>query len=192
VGDPDEVGPTIRKRHVTTTVWLADDEVAVVGLGRFPEVQTTLTGVPWLREIPLLGHLFRAETERRLDAHLVVAVQARALPDDSELVAETIRRRLALARVVAREGGLSEQEGPWALRVATRSEAGDAEAIAASFAAPGESARVLRWEGEGQVYYDVYLVGFATAAEASEAALRVRERGLRSELVPVRGVRLPE
>jgi general secretion pathway protein D len=192
VGDPDEVGPTIRKRHVTTTVWIADDEVAVVGLGRFPELQTTLTGVPWLREIPLLGHLFRAETERRLDAHLVVAVQARALPDDSELVAETIRRRLALARVVAREGGLSEQEGPWALRVATRSEAGDAEAIAASFAAPGERARVLRWEGEGHVYYDVYLVGFASAAEASEAARRVRERGLRSELVPVRGARLPE
>ncbi len=184
-GNPEVVGPTIEQRRVNSTFWLSDDEVAVVGMGHFPELAEVERGTPWLRSIPILGTLFRAYRRRNLKAHLVVTAQVRVQRDDLEVLAETIRRRLAVERVLARKGELDPGDGPYALRVATRRQGADAEVIASSFGLRGEKTRVLRWEAEHGELFDVYLVGFETPAAASQAALRARADGWRTELVVV-------
>ncbi|MDJ0850199.1 MAG: secretin N-terminal domain-containing protein [Myxococcota bacterium] len=185
-GNPEVVGPTIRQRRVESTFWLADDEVAVVGMGHFPEFAELERGTPWLKNIPLIGHAFRAYERRQMKAHLVVTAQVRVQHDDLDVLAETIRRRLALERVLSRQGELDPQDGPYALRVATRRQGSDAEVIASSFGLQGQKTRVLRWEGEGgDARFDVYLVGFETVGAVSEAALRARDGGWTPELVVV-------
>ncbi len=184
-GDPEVVGVTIENRRVTSTIWLSDDEIALVGVGRFPESATSVTGTPWLKDIPVLGHFFRVIRERTLNAYLLVTAQARVLTDDGDLLAETIRRRLAVQRILSREGGLAAEDGPYALRVATRRAAADAEAIAAELARAGERTRVLRWDWQGLSHWDVYLVGFETPGELGDASLRARSGGWQPELVVV-------
>jgi type II secretory pathway component GspD/PulD (secretin) len=188
-GDPELVGPTIEQRRVASTVWLSDDEIVVVGVGRFPEHATSVSGTPWLKDIPVLGHFFRVTRERTLNAYLLVTVQARVHTDGADLLAETIRRRLAMQRILSREGDLSAEDGPYALRLATRRVAADAEAVAAELARAGERTRVVRWDWQGSSHWDVYLVGFETPGELGDASLRARGGGWQPELVVVQDAR---
>lgn len=188
-GDTNLVGPTIEQRKVTSTIWLSDDEIVVVGVGRFPEHSTSVSGVPWLKDIPGLGYLFRVTRERTLNANLLVTAQARVHTDDADLLAETIRRRLAVQRILSREGELVPEDGPYALRLATHGAAREAEAIAAELARAGERTRVVRWDWQGKSHWDVYLVGFETPRELGEASLRARSGGWEAELVVVQDAR---
>lgn len=186
-GDPEVVGATIEERQVTSNFWLSDDEVAVVGMGHFSEYFNMETGTPWLRDIPLIGWLFKAVRERKMDANLLITAQARILDSDAEMLANSIRRRLALERILSREGHLVPADGPYALRVATRSDAGDAEAIAATLEATGERTRVVSWVWEGVERWDVYMVGIEEAKDIPEASLRASRGGWTPELVVVDG-----
>jgi general secretion pathway protein D len=184
-GDVEVVGPTIEQRVVQSNFWLSDNEIAVVGLGRFPESASIEVGTPWLRDIPFLGWLFKAVRERRMDAHLLVTAQARILESDGDVIANTIRRRLALKRILSREGHLVPEDGPYALRVATRSVAEDAEAIAASLVGIGERTRVVSWEWQGVTHWDVYVVGIEKPGDIPDASLRASSEGWTPELVVV-------
>jgi general secretion pathway protein D len=184
-GDPQIVGPTIEERQVTSTVWLEDGEVAVVATGSFPEYATTERGTPWLRKVPFFGHFFRANEQRKMDAHLLVTAQVRVHGDAASVLVESVRRRLAMQRILSREGRLAPEDGPYALRIATRARSDDADAIAADLAASGERTRVLSWEWEGVTRWDVYLVGIETPAEITSTSLRARDGGWEPELVVV-------
>jgi hypothetical protein len=136
----------------------------------------------------VLGFFFRTTRERSLKSHLVIAARAEAVPDRSEQLAETLRRRLAFERAIARLAGLDpEVDGPVAVLVTTRDVEAGARSIADAFAAEGRAVRVVAWATDGRPRHDVYLTGFASLTEAASVAAGLVDEGFSPALVPVRG-----
>lgn len=180
-------GPVFEERKLTTAVWLDDELPVLVGGAKLEQRTLSEVGIPWLRDVPLLGLLAKSRREEEVDVSLVVAAQVRVHRDGFDDVAATIRRRLGLERALARSAPLVRDDEPsWALRVATRDRADDANAIAEHFRLAGERAEVSEWRWAGRTRHDVLLSGYPTIAAAGAAAERVRAAGFSPELVPVR------
>jgi type IV pilus assembly protein PilQ len=65
-------GPSIDRREATTQVLVRDGETMVIG-GVFVDTQTnTVTGVPYLSRIPVLGWLFKNKTESVAKQELLI------------------------------------------------------------------------------------------------------------------------
>ncbi|HEX4081183.1 MAG TPA: type II secretion system secretin GspD [Rhizomicrobium sp.] len=83
--------PTIQQREITSSVAVADGETIALG-GLFSnQVSTSKSGIPWLQDIPYLGHLFtdtsdsvsRDELMVLITPHVVDNIQkARAVTDE--------------------------------------------------------------------------------------------------------------
>ena len=181
-GPVEAVGPTLATRRITATINLHDGQLAVIGVAGRPSSKTTVTGVPFLKDIPFLGYFFKSVSETQIKSELVVAVTARLLRTPEEDIAETIRRRIAFQRALAGAGPLSEDGAPFAVLVATRQLKEDAEAIAESVAPEGQ---VVPWEQAGQTLFDIYLTGFEEFPDAAAEALRIRERGWNPQVIVV-------
>ncbi|MFO1492021.1 MAG: type II secretion system secretin GspD [Kiritimatiellia bacterium] len=73
--------PTFAKREVTTTVTIPNNATVVItGLLREDEVKEE-TGVPYLRNIPLLGWLFKHSTTKKQKTNLIIFVTPRLVSD---------------------------------------------------------------------------------------------------------------
>jgi len=145
-----------------------------------------MTGTPWLKDIPILGWAFKRTSDTNVTARLVIAVQARIERSPDEQLADSIRRRLAFERSSQRLEPLAANAiSAWALRVATRADEAEAQAIAARLSASARPARVTRWESSSGSVFDVSVSGFATLSEANDTALQLREEGYDPEVVVV-------
>jgi Flp pilus assembly secretin CpaC len=185
-GSVEEVGPTLRNRKLTSTVHLNDDDWVVVGFAREAMVDSTVIGTPWLMDIPILGWAFKTTTDSNVTARLVIAVQAHIERSPDEAIADSISRRLAFERSNQRLAPLAhDAKTAWALRIATRSDEAQAQAIAARVSASARPARVTSWRSSSGLNYDVTIAGFATVSDANEAALKLRDEGYDPELVVV-------
>ena len=183
-GDVEEVGPTIRQRKLTSTIHLEDGEFAVIGFAREAGFARTTTGVPWLKDIPLLGWAFKSTSDTAITTLLVITAQARIERSSEEQVADSIRQRLAFERANARLGHVpSTDQTAWALRVAAVADEAEAKAIAARLETSARPARVSRWESSAGPVFDVTLLSFATLSDANETAHQLREAGYDPELV---------
>lgn len=186
VGNVEEVGPTIRQRRLTSTIHLRDGEFAVVGLARESAFARGSVGVPWFKDIPILGWAFKATSDTGITTRLVIAAQARIERSSEEQIADSIRQRLAFERANSRFGHVPRvDETSWALRVATVADRGEAEAIAARLGTSSRPAQVSRWQSSAGKFYDVTLSRFATLADVNEVALALREEGYDPEPVVV-------
>jgi Flp pilus assembly secretin CpaC len=185
-GSLDEVGPTIRQRRLTSTIHLRDGEFAVVGLGREEAYGKASVGVPWFKDIPILGWAFKATSDTRMATRLVIAAQARIERSSEQQIADSIRQRLAFERAGSETGRRARiDETSWALRVATVADPGEAEAIAARLGTSARPAQVRRWESSGGPLFDVTLHRFVSLADANQLALALREDGYDPEPVVV-------
>jgi len=97
-GDTEDVGPTIRDRVLTSTIRLEPDRVAMIGWQTGPAQEEISTGVPWLKDIPWIGWIFRATDTRTLQNHLLISVTAWS--DDAQVreLAEVLRKALGPER----------------------------------------------------------------------------------------------
>ena len=93
VGNVDNVGPTLTKRLLRNTV-LAEDgrTVALGGLIR-SDTQQTVTKVPLLGDIPLLGWLFKSKTNSEKKTNLLLFVTPRIINDANDLAQVTRRAK---------------------------------------------------------------------------------------------------
>lgn len=184
-GDVEQVGPTLVKQELTVKARIEDGETAIVGVDQERRDNVVEGGAPWLKDIPFLGWLFKARGEQPQDTRLVIAARARRLSTPSELVADSIRRRLAFERTSARERNLPDPgDAPFGVRVTTRTLEEDAAAIAADLERKGHRARVHRWIGnDRQPLFDVYVLGFDSMAGAGELAQRLGDEGWDADLV---------
>ncbi len=183
-GDVDEVGPTLRNRQLTSTIYLNDDEWAVVGFAREEGTEEVVVGIPWLKDIPILGWAFKTTSDQNITSRLVIAAQARIERSADERIADTIRRRLAFERSEQRLAPLAAgTSNAWALRVATRADEGEAQAIAERLSTSARPAHVTRWEASRGALFDVSVPGFATLADANAAAFALRDAGYDPEVV---------
>jgi len=181
-GDVAAVGPTIQQRRITTKIRLRDGETMVAGGHTGITTAEGTRGVPWLKSIPIIGWLFRDELKISNNTTLVIAAQVRILRSRSEVLAESIRRRLGFERALARVDDL-ETEAPYAVLVTTQSNEQDARSIAQTLTSESQTAVVSSWEGLDQRRFDVYLTGYEHIEDAGAAAIRARVDGWTPEVV---------
>jgi len=184
-GDVRLVGPTLIQQRLSSEMTLRQGEVGVLGVALGRKKETVEVGTPWLKDIPGIGWLFRWTSDTWMDNRLLIVAEAEVLRSREEMVANSIRRRLAFERHTSRVSGLEEIEGaPYALRVDTRERREDAEAIAESLELEGLSVQLGRWKSsEGRERFDVYVTGFETIADAGAASLWLHRAGWKPQLV---------
>jgi type II secretory pathway component GspD/PulD (secretin) len=102
--------PTINQRQASATVAVKDRDTIILG-GMISTSQTkTKSGVPYLKDIPLLGNIFRsnANTEERVE--LIVLIRPTVLPTPEAAAAVANIERQKLPGVRAAENEIHEQE----------------------------------------------------------------------------------
>ena len=82
--------PIISRRDTTTVVRVADGQAIAVGGLRSTRKEETLSGVPFLMDIPLLGQLFSSTVQTREEVELMIVLTPRVL--DASWLAEEVRR----------------------------------------------------------------------------------------------------
>jgi general secretion pathway protein D len=184
-GDPSKVGPTLTKRILSAKARLEDGETAILGLDRENREIAARSGTPWLADIPLIGWFFKARGQQASDVRLVIAARARRLRTPSELVADTIRRRLVFERQRLRAADLPPSgDAPYGVRVTTRTLEDDAIAIAGDLERRGHETVVHRWQSvDRRPLFDVYVLGLESMVDAGELAQRLAEDGWDADLV---------
>ena len=183
-GDPFVVGPSFVEQRLVVTARLDDGENAVLALSRRESETKVSAGIPFLRDLPFFGWAFRTQGSIVEDIRLVIAAKARRVSNPAELVADTIRRRLAFARRNARGLGLPHVNGPpYGVRVTTRRRLDDAVAIADSLSFRGYETKTHKWMLDDETYHDVYVTQFASMADAAEVASELSKDGWQADLV---------
>lgn len=73
--------PAVDSRNAMTTVLVRDGETIVIGGLITDNLQDTVSKIPLLGDIPVLGWLFKKKTKTRVRAELLIFVTTRILPD---------------------------------------------------------------------------------------------------------------
>ncbi len=80
-GSTQTGAPAIDARTANTTVLVRDGETIVIGGLITDSFQDTISKIPLLGDIPILGWLFKKKTKTRTRAELLIFVTTRILPD---------------------------------------------------------------------------------------------------------------
>lgn len=189
-GDIALVGPTFREQSLTLTARLDDGEVATIALDKETQQTRVRTGTPYLSKLPFIGWIFGRWVESQEDSRLAIAVQVRRIGSPAKRVADSIRRRLAFERRIARDRGMptaSAAETPFAVLVTTRLREEDAQAISEGLMRRGYASEVHHWSlGRSlaeSTRYDVYVTSLESMAEAATVAAELAELGWQPDLI---------
>ena len=110
VGDAADVGVALSNRKIENTVVVNDGETVAIG-GLIDESYTeTESGVPFLRDIPYLGWLFKTKTETLRKTNLLIFLTPHIIRNADDLERETIRKRLELEDRIGNEDEFAELE----------------------------------------------------------------------------------
>jgi general secretion pathway protein D len=181
-GSTDQ-GPVLRKFTVDANVRLTNGAVMLVAAAPADVVSSGEQGVPFLKDIPILGWLFRSTRDVERRRRLVAAVQVNQIHSPEEQRAETIMRRLAFERHVARTNPLRAlTSAPYAVHVATRLTKSAADLVVAELAGLAGTPAIVPWTGDDGERYDVYLVGFEEIADLGPLTVLLRARGFVTRL----------
>jgi general secretion pathway protein D len=107
----DEI-PTIRTRSASAVLSVHDREPVILG-GFITDRRTeSNSGVPWLKDIPLLGWAFRSKTDFKQRSELIVLIRPTILntPSEASKIAELEQRSLPNAAATVREFQRDEAE----------------------------------------------------------------------------------
>ncbi len=179
----EERGPTLRKFDVDANVRLTDGAVMLVAAAPADTTASTVTGVPYLMDIPILGWFFRSTRDVARTRRLVTAVQATRIDSPEEQRAESTTRRLAFERQLLRVGPLgSLTSAPYAVLVATRATRAEADLVVEEIRGLAGTPALVPWRGDERDRYDVYLIGFEQISELGPVTVLLRERGFSTRL----------
>ncbi len=95
VGNPSDVGPTFTKRVLRNTVLVENNKTVVLGGLIDTNVVETVTKVPILGDIPLLGWLFKRTSTQEEKTNLLVFINPTIINDSADLDRVTGRNRKA-------------------------------------------------------------------------------------------------
>jgi len=183
--DPD-LGPTIISRDLSANVRLRDGEIALIAALREPKTSESLTRVPFLGRIPILGQFFTVRREIESRRFLLISAQPTVLGTPEDELALSIRLRMAFENQLSRVNRLAQlSPGPYALLVETRETLEAAQAVADELAGPNWRVQVVPWSLEGQRHWDVYASGFPSLGAASQASIELRDAGWQPRLTVI-------
>jgi general secretion pathway protein D len=180
---PDSQGPTLRKFQLDANVRLTNGAVMLVGAAPADLVESGETGVPFFKDIPILGWFFRSTRDLDRSRRLVAAVKVNQIHSPEEQRAESIVRRLAFERHAERTTTLRAlSSAPYAVYVATRGTLAEARAVADELEGlAGTPAIAPSQDIEGE-RYDVYLIGFDEISDLGPVTVELRARGFVTRL----------
>ncbi|GGY86811.1 type II secretion system protein D [Cellvibrio zantedeschiae] len=92
-------GIITNQRKIKTQILTADGQTVVLGGLIKDDIQTGATRVPLLGSIPVMGHLFRTQTSKKVKTNLLVFIRATVLRDDEMLVGATAEKYSAIRDV---------------------------------------------------------------------------------------------
>jgi hypothetical protein len=95
------LGPTTRKRQSETTIIAKDGQMIVTGGLISDDTGETDEGIPYLKDIPVLGHAFKANTQARLQQNLLIFLTPRIVKDQFDARDATIEGRDRMEDVIA-------------------------------------------------------------------------------------------
>ncbi len=78
------LGPTTNKRSAKTTVVARDQETVVIGGIMQDRTVESVTKIPLLGDIPIIGHLFREESKRKVKTNLLLFLTPYIIRDQSD------------------------------------------------------------------------------------------------------------
>jgi general secretion pathway protein D len=93
------VGPTITKRSTKTSVVVKDNQTVVIGGLIQEKLEDSVTKVPFLGDIPLLGLLFREKTTTKSKTNLIVFLTPHIVKEAAHLAKLTDVKKKEFARV---------------------------------------------------------------------------------------------
>lgn len=94
------------KRSINTTILVGDGETIVLGGLIQDDVQESVSKVPLLGDIPILGALFRSKQLTKTKRNLLVFLRPKILRDGHRLQAVTNDKYQGIYRIEGRDGGL--------------------------------------------------------------------------------------
>jgi len=83
--DVNTVGPTTSERKSTNTVLVRDGQTIIVGGLMEDRIRTTVSKVPWLGDIPVLGWLFRSESDTVEKQNLLIFLTPTIIREDQDV-----------------------------------------------------------------------------------------------------------
>ena len=98
-----DLGPTTTVRSSQTTVITKDGQMIVIGGLMADQNNDADSGVPFLKDIPILGSAFRRNTERRVRTNLLTFITPHVVKDQFDARDQTIDRRDRIKGVIAQE-----------------------------------------------------------------------------------------
>jgi len=110
VGNQEEVGVALSNRRVENTVVVRDGETVVIGGLLSDKLSESITKVPWLGDIPILGWLFKSTEETVRKTNLLVFLTPRIVRTPLDLENDSIRRREEFRDHSGRALELSDRE----------------------------------------------------------------------------------
>lgn len=105
-----ELGPTTTKRQSQTTVIAKDGQMIVTGGLMSDDVSESESGVPFLKDVPVFGSLFRSTSEARRRTNLLIFITPRVVKDQFDARDNTLVKREHLEDVIAREAVHPDRE----------------------------------------------------------------------------------
>lgn len=108
VGNPDQVGPSFTKRLIRNTVLAENGRTVVLGGLIDSNIQESITKVPVLGDIPLLGWLFKKKTSSEHKTNLLVFITPHIIKDSDDLSEVTDKAQKAMNEF-QKEQGMSLQ-----------------------------------------------------------------------------------
>lgn len=91
-----EDGPVTSKREVKTQILAADGQIVVLGGLIKDDVLTSNSRVPVLGSIPVLGHLFRSQSSKKVKTNLLIFIRPTIIRDDRVLTGATAEKYQAI------------------------------------------------------------------------------------------------
>ncbi len=93
IGDPTQVGPTTTIRSASTVVGARDGQTVVIGGLLADTVRVNERGVPYLKDVPVLGNLFKRDDTRRVKTNLLVFLTPHVIATDRQMAENSLRER---------------------------------------------------------------------------------------------------
>ncbi|WP_429885916.1 type II secretion system secretin GspD [Geoalkalibacter halelectricus] len=108
VGDVNQVGPTFTKRQLRNTILAENGRTVVLGGLIDSNVQETITKVPLLGDIPVLGWLFKRRGTTETKTNLLIFITPHIVQDAGDLAAVTNKAKSDMDRFQSGELRLRE------------------------------------------------------------------------------------
>lgn len=95
------LGPTTTKRASETTVITKNGQMVVIGGLMSDDVTSSESGVPFLKDVPVLGTLFRTTSEQRRRTNLLIFITPRIVKDQFDARDVTIEGRDEMGNAIS-------------------------------------------------------------------------------------------